>query len=339
MEKCSIVVPCYNEQEALPIFYEEMEKVIASMKELEFEYVFVDDGSSDETLAILRVLASQDEKVHYVSFSRNFGKEAGILAGLTESVGDYVVIMDADLQDPPELLPEMYRAVKEEGYDCAATRRVNRKGEPPIRSFFAKLFYKIMNRIAKVNMMDGARDYRFMKRVMVDAILSMKEYHRFSKGIFGWVGFKTKWIDFTNRERVAGKTKWSFTSLFKYSIEGMVAFTTAPLEWASFVGLFFCFAALLLLIFLFVRALLFGDPVMGWPSLACMITFFAGLQLFVSGIIGMYLAKAYNEIKGRPVYIVREKKVEDEEKCINVGEVPENVLKETSGNIPEKAEE
>ena len=308
MEKCSIVVPCYNEQEALPFFYEAVEAVIGEMRELEFEYIFVDDGSHDGTLSILRSLSEKDAKVHYVSFSRNFGKEAGILAGLTESRGDYVVIMDADLQDPPELLPEMYRAVKEEGYDCAATRRVNRKGEPPIRSFFARMFYRIMNRIAKLNMMDGARDYRFMKRVMVDAILSMKEYHRFSKGIFGWVGFETKWLNFENRERVAGKTKWSFFSLFKYSIEGMVAFSTAPLEWASFVGLLFCVLALIAVIFLFIRALLFGDPVMGWPSLACMITFFAGLQLFVSGIIGMYLAKAYNEIKDRPVYIVRERK-------------------------------
>ena len=308
MEKCTIVVPCYNEEEALPLFYEAVEKVTSSMTELEFEYLFVDDGSRDETLAVMKMLAEKDECVHYISFSRNFGKEAAMLAGLAESTGDYVVIMDADLQDPPELLPEMYKAVKEEGYDCAATRRVNRKGEPPIRSLFAKLFYKIMNRIAKLNMMDGARDYRFMKRVMVDAILSMKEYHRFSKGIFGWVGFNTKWFDFSNRERVAGKSKWSFFSLFSYSIEGMVAFSTAPLEWASFVGLFFCALALIAVVFLFVRALLFGDKVMGWPSLACMITFFAGLQLFVSGIIGMYLAKAYNEIKDRPIYIIREKK-------------------------------
>ena len=253
MEKCSIVVPCYNEEEALPLFYEETEKVLATMPMLEFEYMFVDDGSWDGTLEVMRALAAKDPKVHYVSFSRNFGKEAGMLAGLTEATGDYVVVMDADLQDPPELLPEMYKAVKEEGYDCAATRRVNRKGEPPVRSMFARLFYRMMNRMAKLNMMDGARDYRFMKRVMVDAILSMKEYHRFSKGIFGWVGFNTKWIDFTNRERVAGKTKWSFFSLFAYSIEGMVAFTTAPLEWASFVGLLFCFLALAFLIFLFVK--------------------------------------------------------------------------------------
>ena len=308
MEKCSIVVPCYNEEEALPFFYEAVEKVLQTMPEPEFEYIFVDDGSRDGTLRVLREMAEKDSRVHYVSFSRNFGKEAAMLAGLEESDGDYVVIMDADLQDPPELLPEMYKAVKEEGYDCAATRRVNRKGEPPIRSMFARMFYRIMNKIAKVNMMDGARDFRFMKRVMVDAILSMREYHRFSKGIFGWVGFNTKWIDFTNRERVAGKTKWSFFTLFKYSLEGILAFSTAPLEWASFVGLFFCVLAIGFLLFLFIRAILYGDPVSGWPSLACMITFFAGLQLFVTGIIGMYLAKAYSEIKNRPVYIVREKK-------------------------------
>ena len=308
MEKCSIVVPCYNEEEALPYFYEAVEKVLQTMPEPEFEYIFVDDGSRDGTLRVLREMAEKDSRVHYVSFSRNFGKEAAMLAGLEESDGDYVVIMDADLQDPPELLPEMYKAVKEEGYDCAATRRVNRKGEPPIRSMFAKMFYRIMNKIAKVNMMDGARDFRFMKRVMVDAILSMREYHRFSKGIFGWVGFNTKWIAFNNSERVAGKTKWSFFTLFKYSLEGILAFSTAPLEWASFVGLFFCVLAIGFLLFLFIRAILYGDPVSGWPSLACMITFFAGLQLFVTGIIGMYLAKAYSEIKNRPVYIVREKK-------------------------------
>ena len=307
MEKCSIVVPCYNEEEALPLFYEAVQQVIGEMTTLEFEYILVDDGSRDQTLSVMKSLAQKDPAVHYLALSRNFGKEAAMLAGMEESTGDYVVIMDADLQDPPELLPQMYQAVKEEGYDCAATRRVDRKGEPIIRSFFARRFYRLMNRIAKLNMMDGARDYRFMKRVMVDAILSMKEYHRFSKGIFGWVGFQTKWIDFENRKRVAGRTKWSFFSLFRYSIEGMVAFTTAPLEWASFVGLFFCVLALIAVVFLFVRALLFGDPVMGWPSLACMITFFSGLQLFVSGIIGMYLAKAYNEIKARPVYIVREK--------------------------------
>lgn len=308
MEKCSIVVPCYNEEEALPLFYAETEKVCKEMTDLEFEYVLIDDGSRDKTLQIMRELHEKDERVHYVSFSRNFGKEAAIYAGLQNAEGDYVVIMDADLQDPPELIPDMYKAVKEEGFDCAATRRVNRKGEPPIRSLFAKLFYKIMKKMAKVDMVDGARDFRFMKRSMVDAIVSLGEYNRFSKGIFGWVGFDTKWFEFKNRERVAGKTKWSFWSLFKYSIEGMVAFSTSPLLWTSFIGLFFCVVAFIALIVLFVRAALFGDPVSGWPSLACMITFFAGLQLFCIGIIGVYLSKAYLEIKGRPIYIVREKK-------------------------------
>lgn len=307
MEKCSIVVPCYNEEEAIPLFYEETEKVIKQMPYLEFEYVFINDGSKDGTLGILRSLAQKDPKVHFVSFSRNFGKEAGMYAGLKEASGDYVVLMDADLQDPPELLPSMYEAVKDGGFDCAATRRTNRKGEPPIRSLFAKLFYKIMNKLCNLNMMDGARDYRFMTRTMVDAILEMSEYNRFSKGIFGWVGFETKWIDFENRKRVAGKTKWSFFSLFKYSIEGMVAFSTAPLVWTSVIGLIFCALAFVAVCFLFIRAIIFGDPVAGWPSLACIITFFAGLQLFCTGIIGVYLSKAYLEIKQRPVYIVKER--------------------------------
>lgn len=307
MEKCSIIVPCYNEEEAIPLFYEEVEKVIGNMN-LEFEYLFVNDGSKDGTLKVLRELSEKDEKVHYVSFSRNFGKEAAMYAGLAESTGDYVVIMDADLQDPPELLPSMYDSIINEGYDCVATRRVDRKGEPPIRSLFANIFYFIMKVIAKVNMVPGARDFRFMKRGMVDAILSMGEYNRFSKGIFGWVGFETKWIPFENRKRVAGKTKWSFFKLFQYSIEGIVAFSTAPLVWSSIVGIVFCAAAFIMLIFLFVRALIFGDPVNGWPSLACMITFFAGLQLFCVGILGMYMSKIYLEVKGRPIYVVKEKK-------------------------------
>ena len=308
MEKCSVVVPCFNEQESLPLFYEAMENVIKDMKELEFEYLFVDDGSTDSTIDILRALSEKDDKVHYLSFSRNFGKEAAMYAGLSNAAGDYVVIMDADLQDPPELIPQMYEAVKTEGYDCVATRRVNRKGEPPIRSLFAKLFYKIMKVMTKIDMVDGARDFRFMKRTMVDAIVSMGEYNRFSKGIFGWVGFHTKWLPFENRKRVAGKTKWSFFSLFRYSIEGMVAFSTAPLIWSSIIGLFFCAVSFIAVCVLFIRALVFGDPVSGWPSLACMITFFSGMQLFCSGLIGLYIAKAYLEIKGRPVYILREKK-------------------------------
>ena len=307
MEKCTIVVPCYNEEEAVPLFYEATNEALKDMP-LEIEYLFVNDGSRDKTLDVLRELSEKDARVHYVSFSRNFGKEAAMYAGLKESTGDYVAIMDADLQDPPELIPGMYESIIEEGYDCVATRRVDRKGEPPIRSAFANMFYFIMHIIAKVDMVPGARDFRLMKRTMVDAIVDMGEYNRFSKGIFGWVGFDTKWIPYENRKRVAGKTKWSFFKLFQYSIEGIVAFSTAPLVWSSLIGMFFCLLAFAALIFLFVRALVFGDPVSGWPSLACMITFFAGIQLFCFGIIGMYMSKTYLEVKGRPIYIVKEKK-------------------------------
>lgn len=307
MEKCTIVVPCYNEEEAVPLFYEATNEALKDMP-LEIEYLFVNDGSRDKTLDVLRELSEKDARVHYVSFSRNFGKEAAMYAGLKESTGDYVAIMDADLQDPPELIPGMYESIIEEGYDCVATRRVDRKGEPPIRSAFANMFYFIMHIIAKVDMVPGARDFRLMKRTMVDAIVDMGEYNRFSKGIFGWVGFDTKWIPYENRKRIAGKTKWSFFKLFQYSIEGIVAFSTAPLVWSSLIGMFFCLLAFAALIFLFVRALVFGDPVSGWPSLACMITFFAGIQLFCFGIIGMYMSKTYLEVKGRPIYIVKEKK-------------------------------
>lgn len=307
MKKCTIVVPCYNEEEAIPLFYEATNEALKDMP-LEIEYLFVNDGSRDKTLDVLRELSEKDARVHYVSFSRNFGKEAAMYAGLKESTGDYVAIMDADLQDPPELIPGMYESIIEEGYDCVATRRVDRKGEPPIRSAFANMFYFIMHIIAKVDMVPGARDFRLMKRTMVDAIVDMGEYNRFSKGIFGWVGFDTKWIPYENRKRVAGKTKWSFFKLFQYSIEGIVAFSTAPLVWSSLIGMFFCLLAFAALIFLFVRALVFGDPVSGWPSLACMITFFAGIQLFCFGIIGMYMSKTYLEVKGRPIYIVKEKK-------------------------------
>ena len=307
MEKCTIVVPCYNEEEAIPLFYEATNEALKDMP-LEIEYLFVNDGSRDKTLDVLREISEKDARVHYVSFSRNFGKEAAMYAGLKESTGDYVAIMDADLQEPPELIPGMYESIIEEGYDCVATRRVDRKGEPPIRSAFANMFYFIMHIIAKVDMVPGARDFRLMKRTMVDAIVDMGEYNRFSKGIFGWVGFDTKWIPYENRKRVAGKTKWSFFKLFQYSIEGIVAFSTAPLVWSSLIGMFFCLLAFAALIFLFVRALVFGDPVSGWPSLACMITFFAGIQLFCFGIIGMYMSKTYLEVKGRPIYIVKEKK-------------------------------
>jgi glycosyltransferase involved in cell wall biosynthesis len=307
MEKCTIVVPCYNEEEAIPLFYEAVNEAVKDVN-LEFEYLFVNDGSKDKTLEVMRELAEKDDRVHYISFSRNFGKEAAMYAGMKESTGDYVVIMDVDLQDPPELIPSMYESVLNEGYDCVATRRVDRKGEPPIRSMFANLFYAIMHIIAKVDMVPGARDYRFMTRNMVDSIVSLGEYNRFSKGIFGWVGFDTKWVPFENRKRVAGRTKWSFFKLIQYSFEGIVAFSTAPLVWSSIIGIIFCFISFAALIFLFVRALVFGDPVSGWPSLACMITFSAGIQLFCFGIMGMYMSKTYLEVKGRPIYIVKEKK-------------------------------
>ena len=305
----SIVVPCYNEQEALPYFYKEICRVAEEMKAshgADFEFIFVDDGSKDKTLSIARELHKQDARVRYISFSRNFGKEAGILAGLEAAKGDYVAMMDADLQDPPALLPQMLDALLEEDYDCAATRRTNRKGEPPIRSFFARMFYKIINRLSDADIVDGARDYRLMRRRMVDAILALPEYNRFSKGIFGWVGFKTKWLEYVNVERVAGETKWSFWKLFLYSLEGIVAFTTAPLALASLIGIIFCVLAFVMILFIIVRTLLFGDPTSGWPSLVCIIFLCSGVQLFCMGVLGQYLAKTYMEVKHRPVYIVRE---------------------------------
>ena len=311
----SIVVPCYNEQEALPYFYKEICRVAEEMKAshgADFEFIFVDDGSKDKTLSIARELHKQDARVRYISFSRNFGKEAGILAGLEASKGDYVAMMDADLQDPPALLPQMLDALLQEDYDCAATRRTNRKGEPPIRSFFARMFYKIINRLSDADIVDGARDYRLMRRRMVDAILALPEYNRFSKGIFGWVGFKTKWLEYVNVERVAGETKWSFWKLFLYSLEGIVAFTTAPLALASLIGIIFCVLAFVMILFIIVRTLLFGDPTSGWPSLVCIIFLCSGVQLFCMGVLGQYLAKTYMEVKRRPVYIVRETEADAE---------------------------
>lgn len=312
----SIVVPCYNEQEALPYFYKEICRVAEEMKAshgADFEFIFVDDGSKDKTLSIARELHKQDARVRYISFSRNFGKEAGILAGLKAAKGDYVAMMDADLQDPPALLPQMLDALLEEDYDCAATRRTNRKGEPPIRSFFARMFYKIINRLSDADIVDGARDYRLMRRRMVDAILALPEYNRFSKGIFGWVGFKTKWLEYVNVERVAGETKWSFWKLFLYSLEGIVAFTTAPLALASLIGIIFCVLAFVMILFIIVRTLLFGDPTSGWPSLVCIIFLCSGVQLFCMGVLGQYLAKTYMEVKRRPVYIVRETEQDEAE--------------------------
>ena len=263
--------------------------------------------SKDRTLEVVKELRSRDEQVHYISFSRNFGKEAGIYAGLEHATGDYLVLMDADLQDPPSYLMEMYQAIKEEGYDSVATRRVDRKGEPVIRSFFARQFYKLMNKISNTEIVDGARDYRLMTRQMADAILSMKEYNRFTKGIYGWVGFRTKWLEYQNVERVAGETKWSFWKLFKYSLEGIMAFSTAPLAIASWAGVLMCVIAAIAIIFIVVRALMFGDPTSGWPSLACIIIFIGGLQLFCIGVLGQYLAKTYLETKERPIYICKEK--------------------------------
>ena len=312
----SIVVPCYNEQEALPYFYKEICRVAEEMKAshgADFEFIFVDDGSKDKTLSIARELHKQDARVRYISFSRNFGKEAGILAGLEAAKGDYVAMMDADLQDPPALLPQMLDALLEEDYDCAAPRRTNRKGEPPIRSFFARMFYKIINRLSDADIVDGARDYRLMRRRMVDAILALPEYNRFSKGIFGWVGFKTKWLEYVNVERVAGETKWSFWKLFLYSLEGIVAFTTAPLALASLIGIIFCVLAFVMILFIIVRTLLFGDPTSGWPSLVCIIFLCSGVQLFCMGVLGQYLAKTYMEVKHRPVYIVRETEQDEAE--------------------------
>lgn len=303
---CSIVVPCYNEEDAILLYYQEMQKIFLKLSEVQFEFVFIDDGSNDHTLQEIKELHKKDKRVHYVSFSRNFGKEAGIYAGLKHSSGDYIVIMDVDLQDSPEMIPQMYDSIQSGKYDCVAARRVNRKGEPPIRSFFARIFYKMINKISKIVIVDGARDYRMMTRQMVDSILSISEYNRFSKGIFGWVGFETKWLSYENRERVVGKTKWNFWKLFTYSLEGIVAFSTIPLSIASFFGLFFCTIAFIGTIFIFVRALLFGDPVSGWPSMMCIITLLGGIQLLCMGIMGMYLSKTYLECKNRPIYIAKE---------------------------------
>ena len=308
MKKISVVVSCYNEEKALPLFYEEMERVRKQDFEgiVDFEYIFVNDGSKDKTLDIMRMLRAKDSKVRYVSFSRNFGKEAAMFAGLEASTGDYVTLMDADLQDPPALLKKMYNAIIDEGYDSVGTRRVTRKGEPPIRSFFARMFYKIINKMSDIEMVDGARDYRLMKRQVVDAIISLKEYNRYSKGLFSFVGFNTKWIEYENVERVAGETKWSFWKLFKYALEGITAFSTTPLILSSILGVIFCIVAFIAIIFIIVKTLVYGDPTAGWPSLVCIIVFVSGVQLFCMGVIGQYLSKTYLEVKNRPIYIVKE---------------------------------
>lgn len=315
MGRCiSVVVPCYNEEQALPYFIQEIQMVAAEMaqKGVELEILLVNDGSRDGTLGLLRDYAAQYPNVRYLSFSRNFGKEAAMYAGLEHARGDYVAIMDADLQDPPSLLPQMYDLLQTGEYDSVATRRVSRQGEPPIRSFFARMFYKLINRISDADIVDGARDYRLMRRPMVDAILSMKEVNRFSKGIFGWVGFRTYWLPYENVERVAGETKWSFWKLFRYSLEGIVAFSTAPLAIASVVGLLVCLAAVVALAVVLVKTLAFGDPVAGWPSMICIILFLGGAQLLTVGIIGQYLAKTYLETKKRPIYILAEESQDKE---------------------------
>ena len=315
MGRCiSVVVPCYNEEQALPYFMQEIQSVAAQMaqRQVDVEVLLVNDGSRDGTLGLLRDYAAQYPNVRYLSFSRNFGKEAAMSAGLEHARGDYVAIMDVDLQDPPSLLPQMYDLLQTGEYDSVATRRVSRQGEPPIRSFFARMFYKLINRISDADIVDGARDYRLMRRPMVDAILSMKEVNRFSKGIFGWVGFRTYWLPYENVERVAGETKWSFWKLFRYSLEGIIAFSTAPLAIASVVGLLVCLAAAVALAVVLVKTLAFGDPVAGWPSMICIILFLGGVQLLTVGIIGQYLAKTYLETKKRPIYILAEESQDKE---------------------------
>lgn len=309
MKLISVVVPCYNEQESLPLFYDEITRVAGEMSSnnpLEFEFLFVNDGSKDDTLKLLREYSEKDGRVRYVSFSRNFGKEAAMYAGLKNAKGDYVVVMDADLQHPPKFLPEMYGYVSSGEYDCASTRRISRKGESKVLSFFARCFYKLINKISQTEIVDGAQDYRFMTRQMVDAILEMEEYNRFSKGIFSWVGFRTKYIGYENVERAAGTTKWSFWKLFQYSLEGIFAFSTAPLAIASFLGIFFCILSFILAIIYAVKTLVWGDPVSGFPTIICTMLLLGGIQLFCIGILGQYLSKTYMECKRRPVYLIQE---------------------------------
>ena len=306
MSKISVVVPCFNEEEALPVYYREMCKVMKNMSDVEFELLFVDDGSKDATLAFLKGLNETDARCRYLSFSRNFGKEAALYAGLKNAQGDYVATMDVDLQDPPGLLPAMYRILVEEDYDSVATRRSTRTGEPRIRSFLSESFYKFINSISKTEIVNGARDYRLMKRKMVDAVLGMSEYNRFSKGIFEWVGFRTKWLEFQNVGRCAGETKWSVKKLFFYSLEGITGFSVAPLSLAAVVGVLFCLLAFFMILVIVVRTVIWGDPVSGWPSLACIIFMVSGIQLFCTGIVGQYLSKTYLETKHRPIFILKD---------------------------------
>lgn len=306
MKKITLIVPCYNEEESLPIFYKAASEVTAGLSSYAFDFLLVNDGSKDRTLEVMKELAQKDPRVRYLSFSRNFGKEAAMFAGFVNAAGDYVAVMDADMQDPPALLPQMIEILEGGEYDSVATRRVNRAGEPPIRSFFARMFYRIINRISDADVVDGARDFRLMKREMVDAIVSMCEYNRFSKGIFGWIGFRTKWLPYENVQRAAGETKWNFFSLFKYSIDGIINFSQAPLAIASYTGIVFTVISFVMVLFVFLRRLIFGDPVAGWASTICIILFIGGVQLLCMGIMGQYLSKTYLEVKKRPHYIVSE---------------------------------
>ena len=305
-EKISIIVPCYNEEEALPIFYKEINRVSKEMKSVDFEFLFINDGSRDKTLDILRDLSKKDKRVRFISFSRNFGKEAGMYAGLENATGDYVAIMDADMQDPPSMIIDMYNSIKEEGYDCVALYSSHHSDYTLLRKFFTACWYKLIGAMSSVPQQPGARDYRLMKRKMVDAIIDMKEYNRYTKGIFSFVGFETKWIDYVTPERVAGKSTFNFIRLFKYALEGLLAFTTTPLVISAIIGLIFCFIAFIAIIVIVCKTLIFGDPVSGWPSLACMIIFMGGIQLFFLGVIGLYLSKLYLEVKKRPIYITKE---------------------------------
>ena len=306
IEKISIVVPCYNEEESLPIFYEEINRVSKEMKVVDFEFLFINDGSCDNTLNILRDLSKKDKRVRYLSFSRNFGKEGGMYAGLSNATGDYVAIMDADMQDPPSMIKEMYESIKSEGYDCVALYTKSHDDYTFLRKIFTSLWYKLIGVISSIPQVPGARDFRLMKRKMVDAIVEMGEYNRYTKGIFGFVGFETKWIDYKSPDRVAGKSKFNFIKLFKYALEGILAFSTTPLVLAAFVGLIFCLLSFIAIVFIICKTLIYGDPVGGWPSLACIIIFMGGIQLFFFGIMGMYLSKTYLEVKKRPIYIIKE---------------------------------
>ena len=308
MKKLSVIVPCFNEEESIPYFYEEIKKVTNSMN-VKLELIFVDDGSRDKTLEVVKKL-TEDKVVKYISFSRNFGKEAAMYAGLNMCTGDYVTIMDADLQHPPELLPEMLRIIEEENYDCVATKSINKKGYSFFRKIFTRCFYKIIEKMSNPKMVPGANDYRLMTRQMVNSIISVKEYNRYSKGIFSFVGYKTKWIEFEVQERKAGTTKWNFWKLFSYALDGIVGFSTAPLTLSAIIGLFFCIVSFIMIIVIIIKTLIFGDPTSGWPSLVCIIFFVSGVQLLCIGVIGEYLAKIYLEVKGRPIYIVKESNVD-----------------------------